>query len=247
MKKISFKIIATTFLISSLFAHSVALAQDSESAEKKELTPEEIEEIKRQGTSDPNNTHAFAFELFYQNAIKPTEILIEAKPGDTFTKKVVAKNKSPLSLNYKFYAVDGSQDTTGNFAFAASTAEKKEVGTWINVKMAEKKMSPQETIDFPIEIKIPENAELNKTYEGGLLMHREADKDPTNDFLLISTRIGKKATIKTTEHPFEIPKQAYVYNHSTIAKFSIPYFWISLGLFVFSIILLGVSNLKKNN
>lgn len=191
-------------------------------------------------TSHAQNSDRFTIVPADPNAINPNDLIYEAKPGDTIKDAVYAKNLSDIDLSLAIYATDATIDDKGKTIFKTRSEPSTEAGTWVNFTETDIYLKSSETKKIPFTIKIPQNTAFGDYISGIAIEKVRPDANAKN--LFIATRIVLEVNIKVTDNPKEIPKK---YPQKLLPPFQTLYFWITLILFIGSIIALITLSVKS--
>ncbi len=99
----------------------------------------------------------------------------ERKPGETISDVATVKNFSDKPLKAHVYAVDATSNDSGSFILKLENEERNGVGKW--TKLTEEKtvtIPPQQSVDFPFQIEIPETLEPGQ-YFGGIVLEEVSE------------------------------------------------------------------------
>ena len=162
------------------------------------------------------------------NLIKPSWILAEIKPGESFESSVTVANNSNEQLNFKVYSADETTTQTGSFTIKTRSVEKEFFGLWADIE-EELTLAPGESKDIPFTISIPVDTPLG-VYKGGIAAQSDGVKTSAN--IVSSTRVVVAAEVTVTADPQEIPLATkttkYIFTPT-------PYFYASIAIFLLCI------------
>lgn len=94
----------------------------------------------------------------------------EKKPGEIINDVAVVKNFSDKPLKAHVYAVDATSNDSGSFILRLESENREGVGKWTKLS-AEQTITipPQQSVDFPFQIEVPENIAPGQ-YFGGIVL-----------------------------------------------------------------------------
>ncbi len=107
------------------------------------------------------------------------------------------KNFSNEVANIRVYAVDANNNESGNFILKFAKEEQKSIGAWTEVKEKNLTIQPNQKIDIPFSIKIPNGISPGQ-YLGGIVIESAGDGtsncevEPCDSKVNVKTRIGSR-------------------------------------------------------
>jgi len=126
----------------------------------------------------------------------------EKMPGEVIEDIATIKNQGEKDAHVRVYAVDATSNTSGSFILKFLNDKQLGIGAWTNVEKQELTIKPDERVDIPFKITIPENATPSEYY-GGIVVETGGDTDPRvceangkcNTSVNVKTRIGSRIYI----------------------------------------------------
>lgn len=92
----------------------------------------------------------------------------ERKPGEVIDDIATIKNYGDEAAKVTVYAVDATTNDSGSFILKFANEEQKSIGAWTELKQKEYLIHPDERIDVPFQIEIPNEASPSQ-YLGGIV------------------------------------------------------------------------------
>ncbi|MCC7196927.1 DUF916 domain-containing protein [Candidatus Peregrinibacteria bacterium] len=127
----------------------------------------------------------------------------EKMPGEIIEDVATIKNQSERDVNVRIYAVDATSNASGSFILKFLNDKQMGIGVWTDVEKKELTIKPDERVDIPFRITIPENATPSEYY-GGIVVESGGGADQTkycepnnkcNTSVSVRTRIGSRIYI----------------------------------------------------
>lgn len=126
----------------------------------------------------------------------------EKMPGEVIDDIATIKNQGEKDAHVHVYAVDATSNTSGSFILKFLNDKQLGVGAWTSVEKKELTIKPEERVDIPFKITIPENATPSEYY-GGIVVETGGDADSKvcenngkcNTSVSVKTRIGSRIYI----------------------------------------------------
>lgn len=177
----------------------------------------------------------------------PSGFYLEIRPGDTATDTVTVLNTGNSQMDIRVYSTDTTINNQGEKVLKPYDQERTELGTWITFDgTAEKKfsLSPKEKQTFSFNVEIPENT-TEKDYFAGIMVEKlnTLDKEVQDNIVIkTNSRLGLGIKVKVTSSPEKIDRLA---DYTPSPDWRQTYFYVSLGLFVIALGILGAGYLKK--
>lgn len=101
----------------------------------------------------------------------------EKKPGETIDDVAVVKNLGDKPVKAHVYAVDATSNESGSFILKLENESRSQVGEWTKINSNDTvTIPPQQSVEFPFEIKIPDNLTPGQ-YFGGIVLE-EVNEGP---------------------------------------------------------------------
>ncbi|MEZ4087389.1 MAG: DUF916 domain-containing protein [Candidatus Gracilibacteria bacterium] len=94
--------------------------------------------------------------------------IYEQEAGQTIEDVATLKNFSDEPANVNLYAVDATSSETGSFILKFREEEQKGIGYWSDVETKSVTIEPQQSVDIPFKIILPEGVPPGQ-YLGGLI------------------------------------------------------------------------------
>lgn len=205
---------------------------------EKKLTKEQLQE--KINDIHQNSKFRFAANPKLPTAVKGSKYTYELKPGDTITDYILVKNFSTETVTFQTYGADGMLTQDGKDSVKSRTAEQTEIGSWLKVENPKFTLRPDETKELEFTMTIPEDAEF-KEYKGGIVTERLASASPDAP-IKVNIRNASSLQVLVTDEPLPVPLEGNIYQPTFWdSPYINYYFWISLVLFLSSIILLAYS------
>lgn len=128
----------------------------------------------------------------------------EKKSGESIDDVATVKNLSDKPVKAHVYAVDATSNDSGSFILKLENENRTGIGLWTKLNTGETiTIPPQQSVDFPFHIDVPNNLEPGQ-YFGGLVLEEVADAPQTVNVaaasengqricctnILVKTRIG---------------------------------------------------------
>lgn len=135
-------------------------------------------------------------------------LLYEMKPGDTREDGVILLNSGSEKRTFSLYAVDDTKKSTtdDSIFLSSSDAEQNAIGKWVSVK-SPVTIEAGEKMLVPFTIRLPETAEKEVTYRGGIVASEVAPEDTSANAsggsvsVQVSTQVALYIHIKATDTP----------------------------------------------
>ncbi|HLG25323.1 MAG TPA: LysM peptidoglycan-binding domain-containing protein [Candidatus Gracilibacteria bacterium] len=100
------------------------------------------------------------------------------KPAGTIIEDVATlKNFGTEEESVSIYAVDATSSDAGSFILKFLEEDQRGIGAWTDVKIKTATLQPNETLDIPFTISIPEGATAGQ-YIGGLVVENSGSRQP---------------------------------------------------------------------
>jgi len=167
-----------------------------------------------------------------KNAVKPSWILKEMKPGDTAEDTIVLENTNTYPITLNLRASDATTTSDGKFTIQASDKTPVELGSWIKLDQTDITLQPTEKKEVKYTIHVPATIAYGE-YKGGLAAKQDGDRNAKG--ILIATTIALPMQITVTKDPQPIPLLQEKDVFTSILASENPYFWGSLGVFILGI------------
>lgn len=174
--------------------------------------------------------NSFAVFPTHRNAIKASSIVAEIKPGDTYEDTFTVRNESLIPLTLGIYAADGKKTNKDNSTIETRTEEKNNIGAWTISSQNEVTLNPDESIEIPFTITIPEETELGD-YQGGITAQLDTNELENN--IIPSYRVVVPIIVKVTDDPQPIPMLTIIEDTQPWNFF--PYILFFIGALIFFI------------
>jgi hypothetical protein len=175
------------------------------------------------------NSDAFTLEILHPNAVKPTQLIYEMKPGDTLTDEVKLGNEHPEKQLFWLYAEDQKLEEKNAFEIYRPEDEHENdfIGSWITAEQKELEIEGKSQKVMKITVSVPKDASPGD-YTGGLAFERKI-QEINNPNLTLAFRVIRKINLKVTNDPQPVPmlQTGWVPN---------PYLLGSSGLFLGSMV-----------
>lgn len=140
--------------------------------------------------------------------------IYEQEAGQTIEDVATLKNFSDKPATVNLYAVDATSSETGSFILKFREEEQKGIGYWSDVETKSITIEPQQTIDIPFTIVLPEGIPPGQ-YLGGLIAEtgspHEVDMEAHEDCVeqqLCGTSVSVRTRIGTRIY-LTIPGKTY--------------------------------------
>jgi hypothetical protein len=180
------------------------------------------------------------------NTIIPGQIMVELKPGDTYSDAFIVENKSDSVKKITLYPAD-SVTVNGEINIKNNTDKQENIGKWTKFETNEITLQPREKKQVGFTITIPANAAFGN-FKGGFNAVESPEIPKNQSGIFYSTRIVLMVKVKITDNPQHIPLRSEINLFTSVLSSATPYFWTSLGLFTLGIIyfIYGILREKKN-
>jgi hypothetical protein len=199
-----------------------------------------------------NLVYGLAFDDLEANPTNPNikipgGFYLEISPGQSGHDSLTVVNNGESNMDIRVYATDSTINNQGEKVLKPYDEERSDLGTWIFFEgAAEQKftLAPKESKVLSFDIKIPEDTE-EKEYVGGVMVEKLNTKDKKlQDSIVIKTnsRLGLGTKVKVTSTPETVPR---IGNLEPSPDWRQTYFYVSLGLFVIAVGVLGAGYLRK--
>lgn len=139
----------------------------------------------------------------------------EEEAGETIEDVATLKNFSDEPAQVNIYAVDATSSKGGSFILKFREEEQKGIGYWTDVKTKSITINPDEVIDIPFEIVLPEGIAPGQ-YLGGLIVESGETADLNGDLqeyceandlcgtsVAVKTRIGSRIYLTVPGKTYE--------------------------------------------
>lgn len=169
----------------------------------------------------------------------------ELKPGESSQDSLIITNTGKDPGTYKIDAVDTIASTDGQMGFNLPNNTQKTVGKWITLEEREITLEPNESKTIGFSIQIPADQELND-YTGGVTVTTKGGTQKDEDQKVtigINQRYAIKTFVKVTNDPQPFEKATIV--KSSSSNWIQYYLLASVGIFVITILVLGINSAKK--
>lgn len=140
--------------------------------------------------------------------------IYEEEGGEVIEDVATLKNFSNEPATVNLYAVDATSSETGSFILKFREEEQKGIGYWSDVQVKSAIIQPNETIDVPFKIVLPENITPGQ-YLGGLIVETgtpaELDEEQHEECVennLCGTNISVRTRIGTRIY-LTVPGKTY--------------------------------------
>jgi hypothetical protein len=218
-----------SFLLCFALTAATAFAQDTQTGMSKETAP-----LDAQGQTE-NVAAARKLGNFYvrpahPNAITPSVIILEMKPGDTLNDAISIENPTDYEMTLSVRGADSALTAEGEFTVEAMDKIADEFGSWVTFEESTVTLLPKETKEVKYTLHVPEDTPYG-VYQGGMAVTQTGNRSGKG--VQISTTIAMGAKITVTATPNAIPKlgETNVLSNINTAT-TTPYFWGSLALFI---------------
>ncbi len=115
----------------------------------------------------------------------------QEKPGASVDDIATVKNLSNQPVKAHVYAVDATSNDSGSFILKLENEARNDVGKWTTISAADTvTIPPQQTVDFPFHIKVPQTATPGQ-YFGGIVLEEVSDKPQVAQVSTASANTGK--------------------------------------------------------
>jgi hypothetical protein len=214
----------------------------AKSPEEKKMEEEKALESLRSTKS----TESYFSRPLLTNAIRPSGLVFELKPGGQAQTDIFAANSSIVDHNYEFYVVDTTVNSTGKPAAAGKSVDKKEVGAWAKIVPSKISLEPKKTAFLSFELEVPQDMPYGQ-YRGAYAMEKLPADSGGKGGVRVATRVARFIDVTVTPDPFEIPFEGVVYVHPPVWKTLFPqyFFFFSLALFLISVGMVTLDAVKK--
>jgi hypothetical protein len=126
----------------------------------------------------------------------------EKMPGEVIKDIATIKNQGDKDAHIRVYAVDATSNTSGSFILKFLNDKQLGIGSWTDVEKKELTIKPEERIDIPFTINIPQDATPSEYY-GGIVVETGGENDSKlceedgkcNTSVSVKTRIGSRIYI----------------------------------------------------
>jgi hypothetical protein len=172
---------------------------------------------------------SFAITQNQPNAVKPSTIIISAKPGDTRAVKLILSNQAAFAQSFRLYGADGTQTRDNTFTVKSENNQMTQVGTWITFKNTAETLAPAEEKLIEATVAIPADTP-NGEYKGGIVARNTGMETNPNGVINV-LRMYIPLEIRVTNTPEEIPLLPEVGIKNPSAPGINYYFWASIGIF----------------
>ncbi len=241
MKKLA--LLAITFLqlslITPLFSHAIVNAAETE---------EKTSQASTEQTMQPNVSGNDGFTIIPANPKNPKDpknarkFIYELKPGEKIEDYAYVKNLSSEPSTFLLYGADPTVSSQGSLAYMTRANNGNGPGKWFQFEKSEITLAPQEIQKVKFTVQVPQETALGD-YKAGVAMEK-SKKDTNNPNITIATRIILHSELKITNTPGAGSTNTKALTTNEI-QWQNYYFWISLGLFIISLILLIWTTLKE--
>jgi len=106
----------------------------------------------------------------------------ENKPGTVIEDIATIRNVGTQPTSVKIYAVDASSNEAGSFTLSSSAENQQNIGLWTDISSGTVELNPEQNIDIPFKITIPENAGPGQ-YTGGIVVEPSDKNDGLSPLL----------------------------------------------------------------
>jgi len=115
----------------------------------------------------------------------------EKKPGEVIEDVAEVKNLSDSTIKAHVYPVDATSNDSGSFILKLENESRDGIGKWTTMNSQDIiTIAPHQNIDFPFQIKVPENITPGQ-YFGGLVLEEIGDSPQVIQTAAASTATGK--------------------------------------------------------
>lgn len=212
-------------VLAGMLSMNVALAQNTE------VSSEDMKNL-------PGTIGNYTIRPAEPNAIKPTAIMAEMKPGDTYSDNVLVTNKSEKEITVSLHAADGTTTNTGSFTIKSGGEPQENIGLWTTIEHEPLVLGPGEEKKVFFSITVPEDTALGE-YKGGIAAQQKGEE---RNSIITSTRVVTPVLLTVTDNPQPIPKlqdgEVNIFNPT-------PFFWGTVVIFVGSMGYLVYANKKE--
>lgn len=254
-----FKKIFAFILVVAAFTTSLVNAQENTAEERRSIQPQNTQTNEPLPQDGPTplpqdvppvfNGEGFTLVPAEPNSVNSRKFIFELRPGEILEDYVIVKNLSQENGgNFYLYGADPTFSAQGTPAYKTRDATGQGEGKWVTFDEPMMYLEPLEEKRVKFTLKAPTDAPYGD-YRIGIAMEK-VQQDSNNNAITIATRVILHAEIKLTDNPTVIAKNT---NDNNVASsptlqnqpWRSYYFWVSLGLFLVSLIVLILITWKE--
>lgn len=122
--------------------------------------------------------------------------LFDVEGGDVIEDSIRVRNfgKTPLVLT--LYASDARSTETGAIDLLPAGEEPRDVGSWIELAESELRIKPEEFLDIPFTMTVPENAESGDHVGGIVTSYIVPGSDQNGQPVKLDRRLGSRVQVR---------------------------------------------------
>lgn len=102
----------------------------------------------------------------------------EKEGGSTIQDTATIKNVGTEPTMVNVYAVDATSNEAGSFILTFPEDSQNNIGIWTEIKSGPLQLNPQQSIDIPFKIHVPENVTPGQ-YTGGIIVENSSEQKET--------------------------------------------------------------------
>ncbi len=156
-----------------------------------------------------------SFAPTYPNPDFPHEIIFDAKPGSTHQQSISITNISNENIDLFITAVDLAKGPTGHSALLANGANHQKFGAWTKISTPNISLRPQEYIEIPYQVSIPEHLKSG-VYTGGITISEQDQSTQNSNTIAVRHSILNKVVVKNESDFFPAIYLAIIFTASAI-------------------------------
>jgi hypothetical protein len=122
--------------------------------------------------------------------------LLDVEPGQVVEDSIRVRNFGKTELPLTLYASDARTTETGAIDLLPAGERPKDVGAWIDLEKSELRIAPEEFVDIPFTMTVPDNAESGDHVGGIVTSYIAPGSDETGQPVKLDRRLGTRVQVR---------------------------------------------------
>lgn len=122
--------------------------------------------------------------------------LLDVEPGQVVEDSIRVRNFGKTELPLTLYASDARTTETGAIDLLPAGERPKHVGAWIELGTSELRIAPDEFVDIPFTMTVPDNAESGDHVGGIVTSYVAPGSDDTGQPVKLDRRLGTRVQVR---------------------------------------------------
>lgn len=221
-------------LLCLVMTFSTALAQDAKAPMSTNPAPD-TEQFQQENEKTARKLGNFYVRPTHPNAISPSVIIVEMKPGDTLKDSISIENPTEYEMTLNVHGADSALTAEGEFTVEAMDKIPDEFGSWVTFEEPNITLLPKETREVNFTLHIPEDIPYGE-YQGGMAVTQTGNRSGKGIQISTTIAMGVKVTVTADPQPIPAyPGSATAVEGTNVFGTPTPYFWGSVGIFALGV------------